>query len=142
MRRASGYDGSMAEEKKRFPWWWLTVCAALLVPLAATLCFIETVGRRGGTLVGKYERVEARMSRDETHRILGPPDYSTSIIDRWHEPETGTSVQLTFQDNRVSEFCFVSDSGGTHNAWWRLCRWAELAWDAIHGTGPKMTVTP
>jgi hypothetical protein len=126
---------------KRFPWW-LVVGAALLVPLAAVLGFIETVGRLGGTLIGKYERLGARMSRDETHRILGPPEYSTSISDRWHEPETRTSVQLTFQDNRVSEFCIVSDSMGTRSGWWHTCRWAELAWDAIHGTAPKMVVTP
>jgi hypothetical protein len=41
-RRASGYDCGMAEAQKRFPWW-LIVCAAVLVPLAAVIAFVERV---------------------------------------------------------------------------------------------------
>jgi hypothetical protein len=67
----------MSEGKKRFPRW-LIICALLLVPFAAVLGLIETVGRQGA-LVGRYELIKEGMSRAETYRILGRPPDTTMI---------------------------------------------------------------
>ena len=73
-RARPGSDGGMADERKRFPWW-LIACAALLVPLAAVVGFIETLGRHG-SVVQNYELVKEGMSQPEDV-------YRTSLNSVW-----------------------------------------------------------
>jgi uncharacterized membrane protein len=53
----------MAEEKMRFPWW-LVVCAAVAMILAAALGFVETAGGKG---------TRRRMSARSSGAIFGLP---------------------------------------------------------------------
>ena len=124
----------MAEAKKRFPWW-LVVCAALLVPLAAALGLIETVGRRG-TLVGRYERLKEGMSKEEIRAILGAPQARLSIAPSemnawvWDDGPAKVSVWLDHHgDVLYSPHLTVENLPPTV---WRVRRWAERAYSAIH----------
>jgi hypothetical protein len=126
----------MSEEKKRFPWW-LVACAVVLVLLAAVLGFIETVGRQG-TLLGRYEHIKERMSRDEARRILGTPSYSNYFSDHWEDDHN--SVALDFQRNQISSRgIFRAGPMISPRVWdkydarWHVRRWAEQACTAIHG---------
>ena len=137
----------MAEEKKRFPWW-LVVCAALLVPLAAVIGLIETVGRQG-TVVGRYGRIYEGMLEPETLAVLGPPDITDFAcsgpvqmycwregptivwvviteehLAGWQSDHNRTRRTLTFKQLTMEKGVFVL---------WHLRRWAEQAYTAIHG---------
>jgi len=59
----------MAHERNRFPWW-LVACAAILMPLAAVVGLIETVGRQG-TLAGRFHLIQQGLREDECLAILG-----------------------------------------------------------------------
>ena len=126
----------MAEEKKRFPWW-LVVVAAALVPLAAALGIIETVGRQG-TIIGAADRIQAGMSHDRVWSIIGPPVSSDiensgwSVTEGWLE--SPITVQVTFQGGRVStkDVGKLPSDPGEHIRW-HFRRWAERAYTAIHG---------
>jgi hypothetical protein len=152
----------MAEEKKRFPWWWLA-CAVLLVIFAAVMGFIETVGRQG-TIVGRYEQIHPEMSRREVYAILGrttnvwtfprsaegflgPPDVARFCDDpltMWEvftwDDESPARVEVWFGKCRLSD---GTERWRTKSkrlrlndrrlSWWHFRRWTEKAHAAIHG---------
>jgi hypothetical protein len=146
----------MAEVKKRFPWW-LILCAAVLVPLAAVTGLIETVGRRG-TLVGRLDQIDKWgtewMDEDEFLRILGPPTETGPgrhcFSGEWgvnHRWQDGPASLLVFASrlrlNRgkacglIGRKDFENEDGHVTVSrdviLWRVRRWAEQAYTAIHG---------
>jgi hypothetical protein len=153
-RRASGYDGGMAEAQKRFPWR-LLAGAVVLVPLAAVIGLIEAVGRQG-TLAGRGERLEEGMSLQEVRSALGI-DFDTSHqgghreSDGWVETkewsEGPAHVITVFRVPEVpGRFLSRLGSGndwklrssevhidGSASWLWHVRRWAEQAYTAIHG---------
>jgi hypothetical protein len=125
----------MAEEKKRLPYRMLAG-VVVLVTIAAVLGFIGTVRWRG-TLAGRYQHIKKGMSRDEAHRILGPPDFSfpmrekDPVHEEWNEGRV--AVYLTFQANRVSDMYIGNTPQEVReHVWWAdLYRSAEEKWRAI-----------
>jgi hypothetical protein len=129
----------MAEEKKRFPWR-LVVCAAVLVPVAAVLGFIETVGRQG-TILGRSEEVKDGMSREQVHRILGTPSIShvdaewfdgrviVDTDDQWFDGPV--SVDVEFWKNEVSHRTLLIRSDPDYD-------YADNYWNRgpVHHWGP------
>jgi hypothetical protein len=130
----------MAQEKKRFRWWLFlcaAVCAVLLVPLAAALGLIETVGRRG-TLAGRYERIQEGMSRTDVVRILGQPPIIFQRTDSMPEPaqhwdEGPVLVAVWFDEKNRVRVKSIGHFAGEIFVWWHVRRWAEKAYTAIHG---------
>jgi hypothetical protein len=129
----------MADEKKRFPWW-LVVCAVLLVPLAAVVGLIETVGRQG-TIVGRCERVKPGMLDTEARAILGPPDEEDSHVfgvygSVWREGPIVVIVQWEQWNQFAPRYVYDASCwvvSGRSDPWWHVRRWAEQAYTAIHG---------
>src|SRR5579885_2286626 len=122
----------MPEEKKRLPWW-LVACAAVLVPLAAVLGFIETVGRRG-TIYGRFNEIGNGMSRADVLRILGPPSYAPDkegLV--WEVGLDHSWVQFDGRDRVTSKGIEGSDLPSAYGVGWFVRRWAEKAFTAIHG---------
>jgi|SRR5579885_1535468 len=125
----------MPEEKKRFPWW-LLGCAVALVLLAAVVGFIETVGRER-TIIGRFDKLEVGMPETKVEAILGRADLEQSGS-YWHEGPVDVEVvwQTEWKDDepqgrRVARKSYRVESGGY--ALWRIRRWAEQAYTAIHG---------
>jgi hypothetical protein len=141
----------MPEAKKRFPWW-LIVCAALFVLLAAVVGFIETVGRQG-TIIGRSERIKPGMPEAEVEKILGP----SAFFGRYSWP--GTTIEVPVALDRDGPFQVEVDFESVHRpfdwkdlhvsgieleaypiekgeyftlGWFRVRRWAEQAYTAIH----------
>ena len=118
----------MPEEKKRFQWW-PVICAVLLLSLAAAVGLIETVGRRG-TLVGQCERLREGMSHEQVTEIVGPH----VEMDFFVLTDGPAEVGIWFDhDNRYlarKSDLSIEDAGF---GWWRVRRWAEQAYTAIHG---------
>lgn len=149
----------MAEARKRVPWW-LIVCTAILVPLAAVVGLIETVGRQG-TLVGRLEQVPDTRSRGwipehEFLRIMGPPSETSlgtlpricgatwGVHYRWRDGPASLEVfssrlrsDLGMATEVVATRDFEDEDGhialDRHVVVWRIRRWAEDAYTAIHG---------
>jgi hypothetical protein len=135
----------MAEEKKRFPWW-LVVCAVVAVLLAAVIGFIETVGRRG-TPADRYERVgkgiltKAGMVKEDIVAILGAPTKIENGSKRgeicvWQDGPA--EIRVCFSHTRDDEWeaiwsRFDEDGAYRRSVTWRIRRWAEQAYTAIHG---------
>jgi hypothetical protein len=120
----------MAEEKKRFPWWpvaWVVVpaIAALVV-----LGFIETVGRQG-TIIGRGERIKIGMSRFEVAQILGVASLNGGT-DWPHWLDDPAVVDLEFDNHDHVSHVRIRDDAGWLPTRWRLRRWAERAYTAIH----------
>jgi hypothetical protein len=129
----------MAEAQKRFSWW-LVVAAVLPVFFAAVVGFIETVGRQG-TIVARFHRLELNMAEGEARAILGRrEDMNIPSIGHnpgwsiWREGPMDLTIywiqgprerhirSIEFDLSRRAPFLF-----------WRLRRWAEQAYTAIHG---------
>ncbi len=122
--------GGMGAEKKRFPWW-AVVGAVLLLLLAAALGIIETMGR-WGTLVGRVERVKYGMSEMEVVQILGrTSDGQGSTSPAWRDD--GVVVVVGFEDSDSVCSIEIFDGVGGLRLRWRIRRWAEQAYTAIHG---------
>ena len=132
----------MAEEKKRFPWWWV-VCAAILLPLAAALGFIETVGRKG-TIVGRWELIagpdegiKKGTSRAETFRVLGEHwrEGRLGAMGFWNDGPAHVAVSFDGDDRAVLGNLVMLPPYEYKGSltWWNLRRWAERTYTAIHG---------
>jgi hypothetical protein len=139
-----GYDGGMAEEKKRFGWW-LVLCAVLAVLLAAVLGLVETVGRQG-TIVGRFQRIEKGMAMPDVVAVLGVSSSTASrprFWGEWKEGPVKVTITLscieTHADKTLDRYPHYAVEGkylefqANPAAFWWVRRWAEQAYTAIHG---------
>jgi hypothetical protein len=131
----------MAEGQKRFPWW-LVACAALLVPPAAVIGFIETVGRQG-TTVGRCQRLELGMAEFDALALVGrpadwnfnSPDFGDGACSMWYDGPMDVTVYWTKgeQPERGIRSIQFDRSQRGPDPFWHMRRWAEQAYTAIHG---------
>jgi hypothetical protein len=124
----------MPDEKNRFPWWLLAVAG---LPLAAVLGFIETVGRQG-TLVGRFELVRTGMSFVEVVDALGSCPCVLDDRDQyWLDDPVDVKLRFEGKWRLDPNDWHVLDKrlrvNGAGSTWWRIRRWAEQAYTAIHG---------